>query len=96
MFLISRKVLISIARFCNSKNLLGKKRIRVHKNRTKADLLFDMKKFFIVILLKQSFRLIPLNLYRPLLPEIQYQNDLFLLNGTPVQSLSQWSPFFVA
>ena len=94
MILISRGLLIHIARFCNTKKLLGTGRIRVHKNRNKAGILCDMKQFFTIIHLRQSLRLVPLEQFRPILPEIHYFQKKFFLNGKPIQSLFEWTPFF--
>jgi len=95
MILISRAKLIYIARFCNIKKLLGYGRIRVHKNITKAQILEDMKRFFQVISLSESFRLIPRFWYQPILPEISWTPlEGFRMNGKPTADLFEWNPYF--
>ena len=95
MILISRGQLIYIARFCNVKKLLGYGRIRVHKNITKTQIIEDMRRFFQVISLSKSFRLVPRPLYQPILPEILWTPlEGFHLNGKQTQDLFEWNPYF--
>ena len=97
MILINRRVLVQIARFCNDKRLLGKSRIRVHKNISKRVILEDMSRYFKIISLSRSFRLIPLSYLQPVLPEIalyQESPNIFFLNNIPYSNLHEYSPIF--
>ena len=96
MILISRRVLISIAHFCNRKKLLGYGRIRVHKNVNKSSILGDMKHYFEIKSSAVSFHLIPFPRFQPILPKISYYpaSKEFHLNGKLFRSFNLASNFF--
>ena len=97
MILNSRDKMIRIAKFINKKKLLGKKRIHIHKNVSKSELLNDLKRYFQIISLPTIFRLLPLDFLKPILPEIaiyDHSPNCFYLNSRLVDELNDYFPVF--